>query len=220
MSDVEKPTEEVETKEPDKGQPAPPDAQAVPEVADESEAPPEPAAPEAAAEPAAKPDKAERRGRPTRRREEAESEPPPPHPLEAPLKERFGDKITGFDVVKGHCAAVVRPQDLEGLVRQLKEESGYNHLRCITGLDRGDRLEVAYNLMCLQTREELVLKVKLDRESPKVPSLCSLWKTADWLERETYDLLGIEFEGHPDLRRILLPDDWEGHPLRKDYDYR
>ena len=167
-----------------------------------------------------KADRPERAARPARKRKDEESAPPPPHPLEAPLKARFGERLVGFEAVKGYCAPVVAPGELLGLCRELKEDSGYNHLRCLTGLDRGAQLEVAYNLMNMATKEELVLKVKLDRDAPSVPSLCPLWKTANWLERETYDLLGIVFEGHPDLRRILLPEDWEGHPLRKDYDYR
>lgn len=154
-----------------------------------------------------------------RKKKEPEA-PSPPHPLEAPMKGRFGERILSFDEVKGHCAPVVAAGDLVEVCRELRDDLGYTYLRCLSGIDRGDQLEVAYNLLNLDTKEELVLKVKLDPESPAVPTLCPLWKTADWLERETYDLFGIEFEGHPDLRRILLPDDWEGHPLRKDYDYR
>ena len=144
----------------------------------------------------------------------------PPDPREALLAEQFGARIAGFEAVTGYCAVVVSAARLEEVARELKEASGYNFLRCLTGIDRGDHLEVVYNLMNLGTKEELLLKVKLPRESPEVPSVAALWPTANWLERETYDLFGIHFQGHPDLRRILLPDDWEGHPLRKDYEYR
>ena len=74
-----------------------------------------------------------------------------------------------------------------------------------------------YHLYSIPHDIHLALKVELDRTKPEVDSVTEIWKTADWHEREAYDLLGIHFKNHPDLRRILLPDDWEGHPLRKDY---
>ena len=79
--------------------------------------------------------------------------------------------------------------------------------------------EVVYHLFSMARRHELVLKVKVPRERPVVPSVTGIWRGADWHERETYDLFGIVFEGHPDLRRIMMTDDWVGHPLRKDYVY-
>ena len=78
-------------------------------------------------------------------------------------------------------------------------------------------LEVIYNLYSLPLNHSLMLQVKLPREQPIIPSVTEIWKGANWHEREAFDLFGITFEGHPDLRRILLPDDWEGHPLLKDY---
>ncbi len=80
-----------------------------------------------------------------------------------------------------------------------------------------DELEVVYHLYSMKHRHNLVLKTRVSINNTKVPSVAMIWRTADWHERETYDLLGIEFTDHPDLRRILLPDDWEGYPLRKDY---
>ncbi len=74
-----------------------------------------------------------------------------------------------------------------------------------------------YHLFSLQHRHQIVLKVEVDRAQPSVPSVQGVWKAANWLEREVYDMLGVDFVGHPDMRRILLPDDWVGHPLRKDY---
>jgi NADH/F420H2 dehydrogenase subunit C len=79
--------------------------------------------------------------------------------------------------------------------------------------------EVAYHLFSTAARHELLLKVKVPRAVPVVPSVTGIWRGADWHERETYDLFGIVFEGHPDLRRIMMTDDWVGHPLRKDYVY-
>lgn len=95
---------------------------------------------------------------------------------------------------------------------------GFDHLSVITGTDYKDHFEVVYNFFSYEKKQNLVLKVNLDHENPEVVSLTSLWKGADWLERETYDLVGIKFTGHPNLIRILLPDGWIGHPLRKDYD--
>ncbi len=97
-------------------------------------------------------------------------------------------------------------------------ESGFDHLSMISGIDYVGWMEVVYHIWSYTRKENVVLKVKLDRGMPVVDSVVSVWSGADWMERETYDLLGITFENHPDLRRILLPDGWIGHPLRKDYD--
>ena len=93
----------------------------------------------------------------------------------------------------------------------------FDQLSCITGIDTGTSMEVIYHLYSIPFNQSLALKVILPRDNPSVPTLCSVWKTANWLERETYDMYGIIFEQHPDLRRILMPADWEGFPLRKDY---
>jgi NADH-quinone oxidoreductase subunit C len=95
----------------------------------------------------------------------------------------------------------------------------FDYLMCLSGVDygAGKFLGVVYHLQSMILMHQIVLKVELPRESPSVPSVSLIWRTADWHEREVYDLFGIWFEGHPDLRRIFLPDDWEGYPLRKDY---
>ncbi|GAB2618606.1 NADH-quinone oxidoreductase subunit C [Emticicia sediminis] len=101
----------------------------------------------------------------------------------------------------------------------------FDFLSCITGIDNGPTVgtvEVVYHLTSIPYEHNFVLKVEVPRNQegeslPKVYSLTPIWKTADWHEREAFDLVGIDFIGHPDLRRILLPADWEGHPLRKDY---
>lgn len=98
----------------------------------------------------------------------------------------------------------------------------FDSLSCLTAIDNGpaaQTLEVAYNLYSIPYECPLCLKVRVSREQgAEIPSVSGIWKTADWHEREAFDLFGIRFSGHPDLRRILLPEDWEGHPLRKDYD--
>lgn len=100
----------------------------------------------------------------------------------------------------------------------------FDSLTCISAIDNGinaeKRFEVIYHLYSLLNEELFIIKVFPEQNEegiPTVPSLTSIWKTADWHEREAYDLMGINFTNHPDLRRILLPADWEGHPLRKDY---
>lgn len=104
---------------------------------------------------------------------------------------------------------------------QKNDSTYFDHLSCITGIDNGlekGTFEIIYHLFSITKKLSCVLKVTLGRnETASVKSLTSIWKTANWHEREIFDLFGIDFEGHPDLRRILLPANWEGHPLRKDY---
>jgi len=96
----------------------------------------------------------------------------------------------------------------------------FDQLSCVTGIDNGPdakTMEVIYHLYSIPYNLSLALKVILPRDNPHVPTLSFVWKSANWLERETHDMYGIVFEQHPDLRRILMPNDWEGYPLRKDY---
>lgn len=99
------------------------------------------------------------------------------------------------------------------------EELRLNYLMCLSGVHypNENELEAVYHLHSTLLGLTLVVKVRVPEADPILPSVESIWKTANWHEREAYDLLGIHFEGHPDLRRILTPQDWEGHPLRKDY---
>ena len=93
-------------------------------------------------------------------------------------------------------------------------------LSSVTAVDRDPsdpRFEVVYHLHSIEHNERIRLKCRLSGENPEIDSVTSVWRSADWYEREVFDLFGIRFAGHPDLRRIMLPDDWEGHPLRKDY---
>ncbi|MFT4033149.1 MAG: NADH-quinone oxidoreductase subunit C [Siphonobacter sp.] len=105
------------------------------------------------------------------------------------------------------------------------EQTYFDSLSCLTGIDNGpstNTIEVVYNLYSILFEHGLCLKVVLPRVPeqgilPVIPSVSTIWRTADWHEREAFDLMGIQFAGHPDLRRIFLPEDWNGHPLRKDY---
>lgn len=93
-----------------------------------------------------------------------------------------------------------------------------HYLRNVTGTDQETHMEVAYYLINLNNKQDYCFKVKTDRDGGEIPSVTSVWQTANWNEREIYDLLGITFTDHPDLRRIMMPDDWVGYPLRKDYE--
>ncbi|MCL4510068.1 MAG: NADH-quinone oxidoreductase subunit C [Bacteroidetes bacterium] len=115
---------------------------------------------------------------------------------------------------------VVRPDLVREISRFISEdpEVKFDYLMSLSGVDFNDgNLGVVYHLYSMEKRHRIVLKVKVPKDKPEVPSVESIWKTANWHEREAFDLFGIMFLDHPDLRRILLPDDWEGYPLRKDY---
>lgn len=117
----------------------------------------------------------------------------------------------------------IAPQDIPEVIGYLKSESTLKmeYLNLISGVDwlKENKMEVVYHLSSMTHHHKIVIKTYVDRNEPKVPSIVSLYGGANWHEREVYDLMGIKFEGHPDLRRILLPDDWMGHPLRKDYQF-
>jgi NADH-quinone oxidoreductase subunit C len=117
----------------------------------------------------------------------------------------FGDGSISVPLGRLHSAAA----DLK--------EMGFDRLGMVTAVDRNDEFELVYRLQSRDLRAGMFLKTSVPRSAPIVPSMCDLWPAANWQEREVYDLFGIVFEGHPDLRRILLPEDWTGHPLRKDY---
>lgn len=118
----------------------------------------------------------------------------------------FGDAVIG----------VPHHQVLEA-ARELRR-LGFDRLGMVTAVDRGEWFVLVYRLHSRPLSAAVFMKVKVPRDEASVASVNEVWPAANWQEREVYDLFGIEFEGHPDLRRILLPDDFEGHPLRKDYD--
>lgn len=156
------------------------------------------------------------------------------------LKQKFGDKIAGANLEAIDPWIEVTPDGLPEVCRYLKHDPDlqFDMLSCITAVDYLEpdpkkakkagwdpHLEVVYHLWSVPNKTTLVLKVMLPRwkndqegELPEVPSVADIWRTADWHERETYDLSGVFFTGHPNLRRILCPEDWVGHPLRKDYE--
>ncbi len=117
---------------------------------------------------------------------------------------------------------IVKKEIILSLCASLHHDSElyFDMLSCIAGVDNGPEagtMEVIYHLYSIPFNQSLALKVILPRENPELESIVSVWKTANWLEREVYDMFGIHFNNHPDLRRILMPADWKGFPLRKDY---
>lgn len=144
------------------------------------------------------------------------------------LTEKFGpDVIIGEETGGLQPALLIAPASIAEVCLELRNNSNtyFDFLSSLTGVDYGveaKRFGVVYHLASIPYQTQLTLKVGTDNDRdlndlPSFPSITSVYRTADWHEREAYDLVGIFFEGHPDLRRILLPDDWEGFPLRKDY---
>jgi NADH-quinone oxidoreductase subunit C len=143
-------------------------------------------------------------------------------PLLEELERRFPGALGEPQVFRRQPSVMVARESLVAICEFLKSEEGggYTMLTDETAADfpkREKRFEVIFQLYSFQKNDRLRLKVRA-AEGEKVPSVTGVWTAANWLEREVYDMFGIEFEGHPDLRRILLPDEWTGHPLRKDYD--
>jgi NADH-quinone oxidoreductase subunit C len=143
--------------------------------------------------------------------------------IRARLSERLGDKIVGAQPDAVNPWIVVAPEAIVEAATLARDDAdlAFDNLMNLSALDypkeNPPRLEVVYHLFSYVKRHTLVLKVHLSREQPAVPTVEGVWTAANWHEREAFDLFGITFTGHSDLRRILLPDDWQGHPLRKDW---
>ena len=155
------------------------------------------------------------------------------------LKQRFGAHVVKAELEAIDPWVEVTPDGLVEICRYLRDEPAlqYDMLNCVSGVDYlhtdpkkaakaqwQPHLVVVYHLSSTITKQRLVLKVTTSRWNngvegalPEVPSVCGVWRGANWHEREVFDLMGVRFTGHPDLRRILCPEDWVGHPLRKDY---
>jgi NADH-quinone oxidoreductase subunit C len=114
----------------------------------------------------------------------------------------------------------VQPEQLHQLMTQLKSnsETNFDYLFCLTGMDWGAALGIVYHLESTIHRHQLVVKVKTEnRENPTLDTVCNIWRTAEFHEREVFDFFGIQFNNHPNLKRLFLTEDWDGFPLRKDY---
>ncbi len=138
------------------------------------------------------------------------------------LSSQFGGAIVSVNEYRGELTIVVAKSSINGVCRFLRDDdlSRFDSLRDLCGADYyrpDDRYEVVYNLYSLPGKRRLRLKVRVDEADLHVPSVTDVWETANWHERETYDMFGILFDGHPDLRRIYMPEEFEYHPLRKDF---
>jgi NADH-quinone oxidoreductase subunit C len=144
------------------------------------------------------------------------------------LTEKFGaEVIVGEETTGLQPALLIAPDRITEVCLELRDnpKTYFDFLSCLTGVDYGaeaNRFGVVYHLASIPYKTQLTLKISKENDRneenlPSFPSVTSVYRTADWHEREAYDMIGVFFDGHPDLRRILLPDDWEGFPLRKDY---
>ncbi len=134
--------------------------------------------------------------------------------------ERFGRAIVGATLDRKQAIVLLRGEQLREIASYCRDEESFEMLVDLTAVDwpkREKRFDVVLNLYSFAKNERLRLKTHV-APGESLPSVSGVWEAANWLERECFDLFGIVFEGHPDLRRILLPDEWKGHPLRKDYD--
>jgi len=137
------------------------------------------------------------------------------------IKERLPAAVLDITEFAGEQILHVKGQHILTVLSALKDD-GFNFLADLTAIDNltlggFDRFAVSYHLLSHKTAERVTVKAYISEEKPSLPSVESLWKTADWQEREVFDLYGIKFEGHPNLIRIMNPDDYDGYPLRKDY---
>ena len=156
----------------------------------------------------------------------AKSYPVPPADMIAALRGEHEGWVSEVIEAFGELTLVVPREAVAAVCAHLKAAPGFEFdmLADIAGADRGPeeepRFEVNYHLFSTKRYHRLRLKVLLDQEDTHVPTVVTVWRTANWHERETFDMFGVIFDGHPDLRRILLPDDWQGHALRKDFPLR
>lgn len=140
------------------------------------------------------------------------------------IREKNAEWVAAVAEGHGEVTVTVPGESIVDVCRFLKDKHDFDLLADLCGGDRGPeedpRFEVNYHLFSTVHYQRLRLKVLLSEDSPNVHTVSHLWQTANWHERETYDLVGVKFDGHPDLRRILLPSDFDGHALRKDYPLR
>ncbi len=130
---------------------------------------------------------------------------------------QYPDLCPLFSIEFGDGVLLVTSDRLHAAARDLKD-LGFDRLGMVTAVDFGEEFELVYRLQSREMRAGIFVKTRVPRDEPRIDSVNDLWAAANWQEREVYDMFGIVFDGHPDLRRILLTDDWVGYPLRKDYE--
>ncbi len=141
-------------------------------------------------------------------------------PLARAMAERDPSAVVHAEQRLGELTLEIAPEKIAEVCRWLKDEWQFERLSSVTAVDwpeREPRFEVVYHLHSIDRNQRVRLKCRVGGDAPGIDSVSGVWRGADWYEREVFDLFGIRFRNHPDLRRIMMPDDWEGHPLRKDY---
>lgn len=139
------------------------------------------------------------------------------------IKTRYPSEVKEITEFRGQVSIIVKKERIKEMMAFLHDSPAlcFDYLTDLCGSDyfgrKGPRFEVVYNLLSMKHRHAIRIKAEVSEEDCAIDSMTDIWKGANWHERECYDMFGITFTGHPDLRRILLPEDWEGHPLRKDY---
>lgn len=143
--------------------------------------------------------------------------PPPKNPIEDVVLDKFPEAQTRYNF--SDLEITVPPRQVRDLCLFLAnlEKNPYDFLRNHTAIDWKDRIELVYHLCATSNMNNIIVKTSVPHYMPDADSVTMIWSGADWQEREVFDLFGVKYRGHPDLRRILLPDEWEGHPLLKDY---
>jgi NADH-quinone oxidoreductase subunit C len=142
------------------------------------------------------------------------------HPVAAAVEAFDADAVRGGKYDRKELTLETPSAKIVSVCGFLKYDQKFVRLSTVTAVDRyplEPRFEVVYHLHAIEPQQRLRLKCRVRGEDPVIESVTSVWRSAEWYEREVFDLFGIKFMNHPDLRRILLPDDWNGHPLRKDY---
>jgi NADH-quinone oxidoreductase subunit C len=137
-----------------------------------------------------------------------------------PIVDALADFATASHEAFGELTVEVAPEHIVAALRRLRRDLRFERLTSVTGVDRfpaEPRFEVVYHLQSIVGKQRLRVKARLSGAKPEIDSVVGVYRAADWYERETYDFFGITFLNHPDLRRIMMPEDWEGYPLRKDY---
>lgn len=136
------------------------------------------------------------------------------------LRKKFADSVLDVKEFRGEVTITVRKEDIVAIGVFLRDSLKYNLLSDVTAVDylgREPRFMMVYNMYSIPKKDRLRVKAPVEESPAVIDTVSGVWSTANWLEREVFDLFGITFTGHPDLRRILMTDDWVGHPLRKDY---
>jgi NADH-quinone oxidoreductase subunit C len=146
-----------------------------------------------------------------------------PKDIAEKVKEKFPEQVVDVAEFRDQVSVIVKRDQIVSILKYLHDDPllSLDHLQDLTAVDylkkKDVRFEVVYNLYSIKYRHQIRIRAQVSEDNPSISSVVPIWAGANWHERECYDMFGISFNGHPDLRRILMPEDWEGSPLRKDY---